>query len=299
MKTAFTFDDLPLWPQAYPPGGYTAAGIVDSIIGALDRHKVRGVYAFCNSWSLIKHPEFARILDRWTEAGHFVGNHTHAHPELNDVSADQYIEEIDLADKHLDPWLSTAPTKCFRYTLCYWGNTQEKLERVRSHLAKRGYRIADVTTWAFEWQWNRALLNCLEAGDKEREKSLTHSFLEFSTAQLHYDFRCSEEWFGRKVPAIGLAHNVAFFADVANSYFERLRAEGLEFISLEEALSDKAYEAVASVVSDKFLVYHQKLAHEAGRPFPVVVPDCRATFDSVAASGTRPTPATGKYITRT
>jgi peptidoglycan-N-acetylglucosamine deacetylase len=143
MKAAFTIDDLPLWPQAYPPEGYTAGGIVDSIIEALDHHKIRGVYAFCNSWSLVKHPEFSRILDRWTDAGHFVGNHTHAHAELNDVRAEEYIDEIDLADVHLAPWLSKAPSKFFRYTLCHWGDTEEKRERVRSHLSERGYIPAE------------------------------------------------------------------------------------------------------------------------------------------------------------
>ena len=28
MKIAFTMDDLPLWPQSYPPPGYSAEGIV-------------------------------------------------------------------------------------------------------------------------------------------------------------------------------------------------------------------------------------------------------------------------------
>jgi peptidoglycan-N-acetylglucosamine deacetylase len=207
----FTLDDLPLWPQAYPPEGYTAAGIVDSIIAALDHHKIHGVYAFCNSWSLVKHPEFARILDRWTDAGHFVGNHTHAHPELNDVSAEEYIDEIDLADKHLAPWLSKAPSKFFRYTLCYWGNTEEKRERVKSHLAKRGYVAAEVTTWIYEWQWNRGLLNCLGAGDEAGVESLRQSFLDFSVAQMRYDFRSMNEWFWRDVPGIALAHKRSIF----------------------------------------------------------------------------------------
>jgi peptidoglycan-N-acetylglucosamine deacetylase len=299
MKAAFTLDDLPLWPQAYPPEGYSAAGIVDSIIEALDHHKIRGVYAFCNSWSLVKHPEFSRILDRWTSAGHYVGNHTHAHPELNDVSADEYIDEIDLADKHLGPWLSKSPSRFFRYTLCYWGNTEEKRERVKSHLAKLGYTAAEVTTWVYEWQWNRAFLNYLDSGDTAGIELLKHSFLDFSAGQLRYDFQSMRAWFGRDVPGVVLGHSVAFFADVVDSFLGRLKDEGLEFISLQEASSDSVYTTVAGFVSDKFLVYHQKLAQAEGRPIPIVAPDNQAVFDEVAGKSIRPTGRTGKYITRT
>jgi peptidoglycan-N-acetylglucosamine deacetylase len=160
----------------------------------------------------------------------------------------------------------------FRYTLCYWGNTEEKRERVKSHLARRGYVAADVTTWAYEWQWNRGFLNCRDKSDAAGAAFLKQSFLEFSAAQLNYDFRCMNEWFGREVPGVALAHNVAFFAEVAGSYFGGLRNEGLEFVSLEDGSRDSAYAAVASIVSDKFLVYHQKLAQLAGRPIPSLCP---------------------------
>jgi peptidoglycan-N-acetylglucosamine deacetylase len=77
-------------------------------------------------------------------------------------------------------------------------------------------------------------------------------------------------WFGRDVPGVVLGHNVAFFADVVDSFLARLKDEGLEIISLEEASSDSAYTNVATLVSDKFLVYQQKLANPKGRPIPII-----------------------------
>ena len=61
MKLAFTIDDLPLWPNSYPPEGYTAAGIVEPIVEALDRHGIRGVYAFSNSWALLKPVSYTHL----------------------------------------------------------------------------------------------------------------------------------------------------------------------------------------------------------------------------------------------
>jgi hypothetical protein len=281
MKVAFTIDDLPLWPNSYPPEGYTAAGIVDSILEALDRNGIEQIYAFSNSWALLKHPELTSLMDRWVDAGHHVANHTHNHPELNDVSAERYIEEIDLAEEHLSPWLSRAPKRYFRHTLNLWGNTEEKLTKVNAHLEKRGYTVAEVTSFLHEWEWNRAYKNLLKANDSDGIAFLRESFLDFCVAQIRYDTECAKNWFGSDFLGIALGHFIPFFADFADDLFARLLEEGVQFISLEEATSDPVYDDVCSVVSEEFLVYHQKLAHARGNPMPIIAPNLQPTYDKI------------------
>ncbi len=117
MKVAITVDDLPAWPHDLYPEGYTAQSITDSLISAFDKAGISGVFAFSNSWPLVDNPGIARIFDQWVQAGHHVANHTHRHPIFDAVSAEDYKDQIALADKYLDPWLSQAPKKFFRYTL--------------------------------------------------------------------------------------------------------------------------------------------------------------------------------------
>lgn len=284
MKVTFTLDDLPLWPMSYPPEGYTVGGIVNGIIEALDRNRIRGVYAFSNSWSLLKHPEFASIMDRWIGAGHHVANHTHSHIALNDSDLDDYIADIDLGEKHLEPWLPKAPNRYFRHPLCYWGNTEDKRTRVKSHLEAKGYITAEVTNWLYEWRWNRAYMNCRAANDANGMSSLKQSFLDFAIAQLRYDAASANDWFGHNVVGITLGHTLPFFADIAGALFARLIGEGIEFVSLEEAAADPAYAKVGSTTSDKFLVYQQKLAAAAGRPMPMIVPEYQVLFDNISAA---------------
>jgi peptidoglycan-N-acetylglucosamine deacetylase len=116
---------------------------------------------------------------------------------------------------------------------------------------------------------------------------LEHDFVEACVAQLRYDYDTSVEWFGGDVPMIALGHTVPFFAKVADALFERLVAEDVVFISLEEAASDPAYEQVGKVVSGKFLVYQQKLADAAGRPIPAIAPAISEMHEKVllAAAG--------------
>lgn len=152
MKRAFTIDDLPLWPMSYPPEGYTAAGIVEAVIRALEVYGLEGVHAFCTSWSLERHPEVAQILDDWVAAGHHVANHTHGHVQLVDVGSEAFIAQIDRAEELLAPWHLHAP---------------------------RGLTPVEVTTWACEWTWNRACRNTFKAGDRRAQGFVRERFLDF------------------------------------------------------------------------------------------------------------------------
>ena len=281
MRVAFTLDDIPMWPRSYPPEWTSTGQIMEEISVALVRHGIRQVYGFANSWSIVKHPELAEPMDKWVAAGHHVGNHTHNHFVLTEVGCEKYTQDIDSAEMHLAPWLGRAPSRFFRYTLCHWGETEEKRVRVARHLAELGLVPADVTSWWYEWHWNRAWRNARDREDDVAMTRLERNFIAACVAQLHYDHAALQQWFGREVPSISLGHTVPFFAKVADRLFGRLVDDGVEFISLEEAAADPAYAMVGSVVSSKFLVYHQKLADAGGRPIPIVAPDAQAQHDAM------------------
>jgi peptidoglycan-N-acetylglucosamine deacetylase len=288
MRVAFTLDDIPLWPRSHPPDGYTVASIMDKISDSLARNGIPNVYGFGNSWSLIQHPELATVLDAWVAAGHHVGNHTHNHLVLNEIGIQRYCGEIDLADRHLAPWLGKAPNRFFRFPLCHWGDTEEKCAWVLAHLETQAYRPADVSSWWYDWHWNRAWRNARDRGADEAAEWLEREFEAACLAQLRYDHATLEQWFGRPAPVIALAHTVPFFAEVADRVFKRLIAEGVEFVSLEEAVADPVYEHVGRVVSDKFLIYQQKLADADGRSLPTIAPEVQERHAQVLAQAAGP-----------
>ena len=285
MRIAFTTDDLPIYPHLALPEGYSPASVANKIIRALDRHKIAGVYTFANSWPLDVDPETARILDAWTSAGHLVGNHTHSHPLLNDVSSDAFTADITIADELLKPWLARAPQKLFRHPLNLWGNTEEKRSAVNVHIEKLGYIPADVTTYFFEWEWDRAWRWLGQKGRNAEAESLKSEFIEFCIAQLAYDQKCCREFFGHNVIGIALGHFVAFLAEVIDPLMARFRREGIEIVPLADALADPAYDRVGSLVTDRFQVYQQKLSSAVGRGMASVTPACDDLMKRVFALG--------------
>ncbi len=283
MRIAFTMDDLPVYPHLALPEGYTPTSVADSIIEGLDRHKLEGVYAFANSWPLDVNPQTEKIFDAWTSAGHFVGNHTHSHPLLNDVDSDAFIADITIADELLKPWLNRAPQKLFRHPLNLWGNTEAKRSAVNSHIARLDYTLADVTSFFFEWEWDRAWRWLMQTGKTEEAAALKSEFVDFCVAQLAYDQKCCQEFFDRDVTGIALGHFVAFLAEVIDPLMARMSREGIEIVPLADALADPAYDRVGSLVTENFRVYQQKLSAAEGQEMASVAPTCTDLMKRVFA----------------
>jgi len=281
MHLALTIDDLPVWPHGPYPDGYTASLITETLISALERHHLRGVFAFCNSKALVEEPSLGRILDRWVEAGHYVGNHTHSHHILHDVSAREYMEDIERATRHLAPWMRRSPGKYFRYCLNHWGETEEKRRAVKDHLDAHGYRIAEVTTWFYEWMWDQAFQKCLVSRDEDGIPFLKRTFLEFSIAQARFDAKAGEELCGREIKSILLLHNLPFVAEVIDTMLARFLEEEAQFIPLEEAAADPFYDQAGTFVTDTFRTYLRKLAYERGQKIPAIAPGFENIFDRV------------------
>jgi hypothetical protein len=291
MRMAFTLDDLPVFPHMALPDGYTPDSVATQIIGAFARNGVSGVFALANSWPLDLDPAYARILDDWVAAGHHIGNHTHTHPLLNETSADDFIHDISIADELLAPWINKAPLRAFRHPLELWGNTEEKRVRVNDHLDRLAYRSAGVTSWFYEWEWDRAWRHLLQSGRFDEAERLKADFVEYAAVQAAHDAAVCKSVFGREITGIGLIHPVAFFTEVADAFFARLFADGVAFVPLAEALEDPAYDRSGSFVSDAFDVYQIKVAAADGRVLDAVPPKYKALIETVFELGAplRPT----------
>ncbi len=286
MRMAFTLDDLPVYPHLALPDGHTPHSVAALIMASLARNGVSGVFALANSWPLDVDPQYARILDDWVAAGHHIGNHTHTHPLLNETAAAAFIHDVSVADELLAPWISKAPLRAFRHPLDFWGNTEEKRVQVNAHLDRLAYRSADVSSWFYEWEWDRAWQYLLQTGRLEEAERLKAEFVDYAAAQVAHDAKTCRMVFGHDVIGIGLIHPLAFFTEVADAFFARLFAEGVTFVPLSDALDDPAYLRSGTIVTDAFQVYQIKIAAADGRVLDAVPPTHKALMERVFELGT-------------
>ena len=137
----------------------------------------------------------------------------------------------------------------------------------------------------FEWDWDLANVGCLERGDAEGVEFLERSFLEFAPRQLAHDDAGMRRVFGRPVPHILLLHNHSFVERIVDGLLDVLEASAIEYIPLEEACDDPAWDAAAEFPCAEFMIYWRKLLWRDGIDSPEIVPECAADYARVLELG--------------
>ena len=80
-------------------------------------------------------------------------------------------------------------------------------------------------------------------------KRLREAYLDFTIAALDFAERLSPEIFGREIPETLLIHANDLNADCLDELLKRLGARGYRFVTLDQAMSDPAYQTKDTYVS--------------------------------------------------
>lgn len=151
-EIAITIDDLPLVASKMntPGNKQRSTERFSKIVEALVKYKVPAT-GFVIAGAIEKGQW--DFLEQFRKAGLMLGNHTYSHWNLNQMSAEKYIADIDRADKILSP-IMTEP-KYFRYPYLAEGNKNTK-QKVYDYLAAHQYTIAPVTIDSKDFSFNES-----------------------------------------------------------------------------------------------------------------------------------------------
>jgi peptidoglycan/xylan/chitin deacetylase (PgdA/CDA1 family) len=251
-KMAVTFDDLP----------YVALGRQDlseaqrvtrALLRVLKTRKVPTT-AFVNEGKLQVPGEVkARIalLQRWIDAGAILGNHTYSHPNFNTLTIEQFEDEIikgDVVTRRL--MRSHEPYQLyFRHPMTHTGDTAVKKEAIEKFLAARGYKVTPHTIENSDFIFNAIYVDALRKHDEATARRLRHDYLDLTMAATEFAENISPRIFGREVTQTLLIHANDINADCLDEMLKRLTERGYSFVSLDEAMSDPAYQTKDTVVT--------------------------------------------------
>lgn len=234
-EIAITIDDLPLVAsQMNTPGNQQrATDRFNKIVQTLVDNKVPAT-GFVIAGSIEKGQwEF---LEKFRDAGFLIGNHTYTHGNLNHMSADKYIADIDRADKKLEP-LFTDP-KYFRYPYLAEGNKQTK-QKVQEYLAEHHYVIAPVTIDSQDFRFNERLYKVPYRTREEYVKKLKPQYLAYIWKQTLNAEKRARGNAGRQILLI---HSNVLNSYVLGDIIDMYKKNGYTFITLTEALENPAPE---------------------------------------------------------
>lgn len=240
---AVTIDDLPFVHRgdAYLPAAQRGT---DAILAALKKHGAPSV-GFVNEVQLDRGGPGERaartaLLQQWVDAGHVLGNHTFSHPDANGLTVEAYLAEIDKGEVVTKQLMQARRpyTLYFRHPMTHTGDTADKKAGIAQGLASRGYTIAPHTIENSDYLFDAAY----EVADAPAKAKLAEAYLAHTLAATVFAEEKARELFGRDdVPQTLLIHTRTINADHLDALLASLAARGYRFITLDEAMRDRAY----------------------------------------------------------
>lgn len=244
-RMAVTFDDLP-YVAIEQQGLPSAQRATKEILQVLQTRGVPAV-GFVNEGKLQVLGEVdvrIALLQEWVEAGMILGNHAFSHPDFNTLTIQQFQDEIikgEVVTRRL--MQSHQPYQLyFRHPQTHTGDTQAKKEAIEDFLAARGYKVTPHTIDNEDFIFNVCYIRALRNKDEATTKRLREAYLNFTIAVIEFAEHISPQVFGREITQTLLVHANDITADCLDEMLRRFAARGYHFVTLDEAMSDPAYQ---------------------------------------------------------
>lgn len=246
-EIAITVDDLPgvALVSANPEGWES---MTRKLIDALAAHGQPAI-GFVNESKLYGSAGLdearVKLLRMWLDAGLELGNHTYSHKDLHGVPVKEFEDDIVRGEAVTRQLMESLGKKLryFRHPFLHTGRDLDTRKAIGDVLTVRGYTVAPVTIDNSEWIFAKAFVEASARGDREMQQRIASAYVPYMESKVDYYERQSVVLFGRQIRQILLVHANSLNADHFGEIAAMLEKRGYSFVTLSEALADKAYDS--------------------------------------------------------
>jgi len=237
-RIALTYDDAPRGDGPI----YSGTERTDNFLKQLRDSDVDEVTMFVTTRGMDK-PEGRQRIEAYANAGHLIANHSDTHQWASRTPIDQYIADLDAAERKLKSLPNRRPWYRFPY-LDEGGYGEENADLVRRDLLRtalsdRGLINGYVTVDTFDWHLEHLWLQAARAGMEVDEMALSRVYVDMVLdAARHYD-AMSQKVIARRAAQVLLLHENDLAARFTGDLVAALRADGWKIISADEAYRDE------------------------------------------------------------
>lgn len=249
-EVAFTIDDLPIAGDPHVVKEISDVKEIEAVtrklLSSLVAHRVPSI-GFVNERKLyVKGETDARIniLRMWLDAGMTLGNHTYSHADFSSTPLQEYMDEVirgEVVTRQLMREKGFSKLY-FRYPYNHTGITKEAKEAFQAFLKSRGYEIAPFTVEHDDYIFADVYREAKRKKDGASARRIMAAYLDYLDTKFEYYEGRSRMLLGREVKQIFLIHVNELNADGMGGMAQRLKKRGYTFITLDQALQDKAYQ---------------------------------------------------------
>lgn len=235
-EIALTFDDAPMPSTKH----FTSEARTKKLIKKLKDLKVPPVMIFANPCKRDDTASVVAQLKKYTDAGHFIGNHTCTHPRLDDVGYDVFSKDAEKADKILRP-LFKGKTVYFRFPYLNEGKDVEIQKKMRGWRRLNGYQDGYVSVDDDDYVFSQTINQAKDAGKKIDYKKVESLFVKHVMGAVNFYDDLAVKTLGRSPKHVLLLHEMDATVLFVDALVKELRAQGWTIISIEDAYKDTLY----------------------------------------------------------
>jgi peptidoglycan/xylan/chitin deacetylase (PgdA/CDA1 family) len=191
------------------------------------------------------------ILREWIQRGFDLGNHTYSHPDFNELTVEQFEDQIVRGEAGFMPLMKAAgrDSKFFRFPFNHTGDTKNKHDAIAAFLVQRGYKTAPCTIETEDWMFNAAYFLMKSRHDDASAARLRKDYIDFTAAQIDYFVKLNKQVLGYEPPQIMLLHDNPLNADVIEDLLALFEARQFRFVRLAQAEADPVYQTPETVIT--------------------------------------------------
>jgi uncharacterized protein (TIGR02246 family) len=235
-----TVDDLPM-TTATAQTPEERARVTAELLTVLGEYDIRAVGLV--AWGNVRGSADEALLKQWLDAGHELGNHSHAHFDYTSTDIETYIADIERGRTELAELMAERgeTLRFFRFPFLREGDTREKLGAMRLYLAQSGQRNLPVTIDDQDWSFERPWVEARRRNDVAAQDSLARAYQTALRMAIVEFESLGDELFQRQTPQILLLHANQVGAAQWGALFAWLEKTGHRFASAHEVLADSAF----------------------------------------------------------
>ena len=189
-------------------------------------------------------PVRAEIVRLWRDAGFEIGIGGFKHIWFHNTPVSEYIANVEkneaitkkiLGEKNLS-------LRYFSYPFLNTGKTSEDRAQFENWLASRNLKSVKYTFDNSEWTYSFAYDMARKDNDISAMKEIRADYLDYMTRMLNHYETYSTEMFGRDIAQTLVLTSSRLVADTADEFFGLLSKRGYQFVPMDEAQADEAYQ---------------------------------------------------------
>ncbi|WP_158967261.1 polysaccharide deacetylase family protein [Paraglaciecola sp. L3A3] len=228
-QLAITFDDAPRPDTSY----FNSEERNNQLLSALRKHDVTAMFFITT-----KHIEKGREqrLVEYAENNQLLANHTHSHLSAYKVPPADFIADVSQAHKILQTYKNYQPY--FRFPYLHHGDTQEKVDELRTGLTTLGLKQGYITIEDSDWYLDSLFQKAVRAKiplklDKWRDIYISHIL-----ASANFYQQLADKNLTKPVKQVLLMHENDLAALFMDDLIQALKKDEWEIITPLDAFND-------------------------------------------------------------